>query len=277
METERDFKLDVGHEIRAVTDAEVAHLWAHGWVKLEQLLSPALTRHLLDRAREHMGPGGDEHAARGGTDTGNPFWNDRHRIAEDDEAFAAVCLGTAMGRNAQRLMRRDVGVLSSSNMLAVKIGTAQPSSCGSTEPTPFHQDAIDVPIDRNGYLGFWVALERVTRDMGGLRFVDGSHTLGILGLTDLYETYPELLDGMTVTEPVELAPGDATVHLMYTIHGTDVNRTASPRWGLVFGYIPEDAMYTGGFAWSRATLAWRAAAELRSGDRFGTMLAKVYG
>ena len=263
-------------DVRAVTADEVALLWQHGWVKLERLISSELAGCLLERAKLHMGPGGDQHAARQGTDTGNPYWNDRHRVAEDDEVFSSVCFGPQMGANAQRLMRRGVGVLQTANMLAVKIGTKQGSACASSKPTVFHQDALDLPIDRNGYVSFWIALDHITREMGGMRFVDRSHELGMLGLVDLYETYPELKD-MTSTEPVELAPGDATVHTMYTIHGTDANETASPRWALIVAYIPEDAMYTGGFTWSRATLAKRAALQLQAGDRFGGMLRKVYG
>jgi hypothetical protein len=262
--------------IRAVTDDEAAQLWEHGWVRLPRLISPDLAGRLLARAQAHMGPGGDQHAARSGTDTGNVFWNDRHNIAEDDDAFAAVCLGPEMGANAQRLMRRNVAVLHTANMLAVKIGTKQSSPCASTQPTIFHQDALDLPIDRNGYVSFWIALDHVARDMGGMRFVDRSHTLGMMGLVDLFETYPALSD-MTATDPVELAPGDATAHTMYTIHGTHANETASPRWALIAAYIPEDAMYTGGYAWSRATLAKRAAVQLQAGDRFGAMLPKVFG
>jgi ectoine hydroxylase-related dioxygenase (phytanoyl-CoA dioxygenase family) len=264
------------NDIRAVTDAEVAHLREHGWAVLPELISRELAGRLLARAVVHMGPGGDRHAARRETDTGNVYWNDRHNLAEDDDAFAAVCLGARMGANAQRLMRRNVGVLQTANMLAVKIGTQQRSSCPSTQPTVYHQDALDLPIDRNGYVSFWIALDRVTRDMGGMRFVDRSHALGMMGLVDLYQTYPELSE-MTTTAPVELAPGDATVHTMYTVHGTDANETASPRWALIVAYIPDDAMYTGGFGWSRATLARRAAIQLRTGDRFGGLLPKVYG
>lgn len=262
--------------IRAVRDEEVAQLREHGWVKLRRLISPELAGRLLERAKLHMGPGGDRHEARRGTDTGNVYWNDRHNVAQDDESFAALCLGPQMGANAQRLMRRDVGVLQTANMLAVKIGTKQDSACFSIQPTVYHQDALDLPVDRNGYVSFWIALDRVTRDMGGLRFVDRSHTLGPLGFTDPFETYPEL-KGLTPTEPVELAPGDATVHTMYTIHGTDANETASPRWALIVAYIPEDALYTGGFGWSRATLAKRAAAQLKPGDRFGGICPRVYG
>jgi hypothetical protein len=264
------------HDIRAVTDAEVTHLREHGWAKLGGLITPELAGRLLARAKLHMGAGGDQHAARHGTDTGNVYWNDRHNVAEDDEAFAAVCLGPQMGANAQRLMRRNVGVLQTANMLAVKIGMRQDSACVSRQPTILHQDALDLPIDRNGYVSFWIALDHITRDMGGMRFVDRSQSLGILGLVDLYATYPELKE-MTLTEPVEFAPGDATVHTMYTIHGTDANESARPRWALIVAYIPEDAMYTGGFAWSRATLAKRAAVQLAVGDRFGGMLPKVHG
>jgi hypothetical protein len=192
--------------IRSVTDDEAEELWEHGWVKPPQLVSSELAGELLSRARVHMGPGGDQHAARSGTDTGNVFWNDRNEVAHDDDALSAVCLGPEMGANAQRLMRRNVGVLHTANMLAVKIGTQQGSSCASTQPTIFHQDALDLPIDRNDYVSFWIALDRVTRDMGGMRFVDRSHTLGMLGLVDLFETYPALSE-MTAIDPVELAPG----------------------------------------------------------------------
>src|SRR5260370_1148499 len=96
----------------------------------------------------------------------------------------------------------------------------------------------------------WVKLPRLLAPelAGGLRFIDRSPALGMLGLVDLFATYPELAE-MTTTDPVELAPGDATAHTMYTIHGTDANETASPRWALIVAYIPDDAMYTGGFSW----------------------------
>src|SRR4030095_5683073 len=104
--------------VRAVTDEEVAHLRDHGWVKLPQLLSPALAGRLLARAQVHMGPGGARDEARHGTDTGNVFWNDRHGVAEDDEAFAAVCLGRGVGGDAPRLMRRPGGGREAGHMLA---------------------------------------------------------------------------------------------------------------------------------------------------------------
>ena len=29
----------------------------------------------------------------------------------------------------------------------------------------YHQDALDLPIDRNGYVSFWIALDHVTREI----------------------------------------------------------------------------------------------------------------
>ena len=262
--------------IRVVTDDEVAHVRDHGWVKLDQLIAAEGVAQLLERAKVHMGSGGDQHAVRHGTDTGNVFWNDRHNIADDDEAFAAVCYSPQMGSTPSAscvemsaCCRRPT--CSRSRSARSRTRRARARSRPPTTRTPWTCRSTATATS-----SFWIALDHITVNMGGMRFVDRSHALGMLGLVDLDETYPELHD-MTVTDVVELAPGDATVHTMYTIHGTDANETASPRWGLIVGYIPEDAMYTGGFAWSRATLAWRAAAELRSGDRFGAMLRKVYG
>jgi ectoine hydroxylase-related dioxygenase (phytanoyl-CoA dioxygenase family) len=82
---------------------------------------------------------------------------------------------------------------------------------------------------------------------------------------------------MPLCEPIEFRPGDATVHTMFTVHGTAANDTASPRWGLIAAYIPEDSVYTGGYPRSLSMLAKRAAASIAPGDPFRGMLPKVYG
>jgi ectoine hydroxylase-related dioxygenase (phytanoyl-CoA dioxygenase family) len=175
-------------------------------------------------------------------------------------------------------MRRKVGVLMGANMLAAKLPTKHNPSLAGAQPTPWHQDAPDQPIDRNGYVGFWIALDRVTPDMGGMRFLDRSHHLGLLGSTgtDLYGLYPELQE-LTVTEPQDMKPGDATVHAMYTVHSAGLNLSDSPRWALLVSYIPDDALYTGGLPWSLATLAERARANLEPGDHFDARVCpKIY-
>ncbi len=255
--------------IRAVSDDEVAHFRDYGWVKLDQLISSDLAGELLARAKEYVGPNGDAHEVREGIDAPNLHWVDRHNLVREDESFRSVGLSSPMGTNVASLLRRDVGVLLAADMLAVKIGTKQDSPSKRRLATPWHQDAPDHPIDRNGYVSFWIALDHITSDMGGMRFVDRSNHLGLMGRThtDLFGLYPELSD-MPVSGPFDFKPGDATAHSTYTIHGTADNETASPRWALIIAYIPEDALYTGGLPWSLSTYARRAAAVLEPGERF---------
>ena len=240
--------------IRAVATEEVKHLREHGWVKLNQLLSPDLTADLLERAERAMGTGGVDNLIREGVDLDFPWWHDYNNIIADDEGFAAVGLSAEMGANAQRLMRRPAGVLLWSNRLAVKVGARQ-GSLHTSEATCFHQDAPEIPMDRASWVRFWIALDHITTDMGPVRFVDRSHALGLVGNAHfeqeelppdaaLFASYPEIAE-MAVSEPVEFQPGDATVHTMYTLHTAAVNETDKPRWALVFSYFADDTVYTG--------------------------------
>jgi Phytanoyl-CoA dioxygenase (PhyH) len=264
-------------DIREVADDEVTYFREHGWVKLDQLISRELASRLLEQAKAYMGANGDEHVGRPGVDAIDAPWTDRHNVVEEDECFASVGMSPKMGANAQRLMRRTIGVLMAGDMLAVKPGLKH--GLPSTVPTPFHQDAPNEPIDRNGFVSFWIALDHVTPEMGSMRFVDCSHRLGLLGCTgtDLFGVYPELSE-LPLTEPLEFKPGDATAHSLYMIHGTGVNETSSPRWAVVVRYFAEDVLFTGGIPWSKSMLAKRAEGVLSPGDRFtDSICPKVYG
>lgn len=147
-----------------------------------------------------------------------------------------IWLSAEMGTNAQRLMRRSVGILLYSNVLAVKVGSKQASTSG---PSYWHQDGTDTPIDRASWVRFWIALDHITPDMGSINFIDRSHRLGPLGNKHLkapepnqvlFEKFPELKE-YGAAGPFEFQPGDATVHGMYTVHGAPGNDTSKPRWG----------------------------------------------
>ena len=58
----------ISSDIRTVSDDEVAHLRDHGWIKLDQLISPELTRTLWERAKARFGPRGVDHVRRPGID-----------------------------------------------------------------------------------------------------------------------------------------------------------------------------------------------------------------
>lgn len=272
--------------IRAITDAEVTHYREHGWVKLPKLISTDLAAQLLERAKSIMGPDGTRNVTRDDTDAPTNPWQDHHNVVEEDPCFASVGLSEEMGANAQRLMRRDIGVLLFTNLLAVKIGTKQGPSAPVSGPTDWHQDGPgSLPMDRGGRVSFWIALDHVTPDMGLVQWIDRSHCLGSLGnmvqdgelKAGLLDVYPELGE-MPLTEPVPFEPGDASAHGMYTVHNAPANTTNRPRWTFIVNYIPSDTIYTGAPTGSQSTKKKVAKAGLAAGEPFGGPLyPRVYG
>jgi len=262
--------------IRSITDEEVASYRDHGFVMLRQLISADLAAQLLEHAKEIMGSDASDHVAREGIDSAKNPWQDRHNIIEEDPLFASVGMSEEMGRNAQRLMRRDIGVLLYNDALAVKIGSKQDSSAPASLPTPFHQDGASYPMDRHGVVSFWISLDHNTPEMGTVRYVDRSHQLGSLGTLSKeshlqaghLDVYPELRE-MTVTESPDLQPGDAAAHAMYTMHDAPVNESDRPRWAFLVRYIPSDTIYTGAITNAQATLRKIERAGLVPGEPFG--------
>lgn len=251
--------------VRLVTQGEVTHFREHGWVKLNRMISPAFAAQLRERSREWI--------ANQPIDRKYGWWIDYYDPIEKDEHFRSFGLSVEMGTNAQRLMRRSVGILLYSNLLAVKVGSKQASTSG---PSFWHQDGTDTPIDRASWVRFWIALDHITPDMGSINFVDRSHRLGPLGNKHLkgpdpdrvlFNQFPELEDCGTAG-PFEFQPGDATVHGMYTVHGAPGNDTDKPRWALLMTYFADDTCFTPssdeGYGFEKATKA-----GLTRGSPFG--------
>jgi len=250
--------------VRLVTQEEIEHFRDHGWVKLNQLVSPAFVAQLRERSKDWIW------SQASGRKYG--WWIDYYDPVEKDERFKSLGFSAEMGLNAQRLIRRRAGILLYSNLLAVKVKSDTASTSG---PSLWHQDGTDTPIDRGSWVRFWIALDRITPGMGSINFIDRSHQLGPLGDKHLKESepnrvlfdkFPELQECGAVG-PFEFEPGDATVHGMYTVHGAPSNNTDLPRWAFIVTYFADDTCYTAatdrGYGFEKATKA-----GLRRGDVF---------
>lgn len=103
---------------------------------------------------------------------------------------------------------------------------------------PHHQDAPELGSDQVGEVQFWIALDEVTPEMGAMRFLDGSHREGILGvpfsdeaglawgeLPDLLDRFPKLTDLYELSPALHYQPGDANVHHPQMVHGAPPNTT----------------------------------------------------
>lgn len=247
-------------KIRAVTDAEKAFYWEHGWVKLPGLVDPADARALLDEADRMMGANTQvQHGAVTEKDPGRrPHQSLQTRSYDikpgESDLFEALRSNRQIGNNAAALMsspimgpRRARQIGDSPGTILVKM----PEGESGSDPTRWHQDGPYYPFDRFGALIFWFALDRVTPEMGSMCFVDGGPKIGSLGRFrhfpggDTVDRYPGILENCKVTDPMDLQPGDATVHDMYTLHYAGPNLTDRRRMGFVSSYLPDDVIWTG--------------------------------
>jgi ectoine hydroxylase-related dioxygenase (phytanoyl-CoA dioxygenase family) len=128
--------------------------------------------------------------------------------------------------------------------------------------TSWHQDEAYALERKILSVHFWVPLQDVTRDMGCMEFIPGSHR-GALGrhhrrdrLRDAHALELVGLD-TSASVPCPIRAGDATVHFPRTVHYTGPNRTGTPRmaWALEFG--PRRGL--GIRVMAKARLVWRRA------------------
>jgi len=231
-------------QVRPVTEAEIAFFFEHGWVKLPALIDPQCAAILLERAQRTFGVDG-----RKGLEQETPateYWQTWFRSNSDcgrDDYYAALRTSRELGRNAARLLGRDSSIRMMMDATMAKL----PGDSGKGNGTDFHQDTPGHMYLEANFLTPWIALDRVDQDMGAMQFYSGSHKLGNLGQVGaLWDEWAPYIDRFcTLSEPIALQPGDATVHANGTIHGTAPNRGQRPRWSWAGVLVPGDARYTG--------------------------------
>jgi hypothetical protein len=117
---------------------------------------------------------------------------------------------------------------------------------GDGHEVPWHQDGQYWPIRPLGTCSAWIALDRVDRDNGCMRFIPGSHRRDELyrhrvstrkNLVLDQEVVPEEFDeGLAVD--VVLEPGQMSFHDVRMIHGSLANPSNRRRAGLILRYFP---------------------------------------
>jgi ectoine hydroxylase-related dioxygenase (phytanoyl-CoA dioxygenase family) len=239
--------------MRDVTEEEVAFYRENGWVKLERLIEPDLAAEMLAVAQREMLVQDDldviEHQTASSKVHDRSHWRDWHFPGRDHgvEPFRSLAYSQAIGRNAARFQGREVAINYHADMLAVKM----PEGHVASQPTGFHQDWVNFPFDRVGFLTFWIALDEIPPERGSMRFYSGSHQagplgkMGLIGGPEIPDYYPDLKNRYELSPPLHLQPGDATVHNGMVVHGAPRNSTDQPRWTFICSYHPADTCYTG--------------------------------
>lgn len=134
----------------------------------------------------------------------------------------------------------------------------------------WHQDNTYFGHDPCEVLTVWVALSEVTKQTGCVQALPGTHKLGQLPLAKPNTAAGNMLSsGQTVAfeiatvdpVPIELQPGDVSIHHAFLIHGSSPNRGGDRRLGVTFIYHPPNLRQFG---------ACRTSALLvRGEDRYG--------
>jgi ectoine hydroxylase-related dioxygenase (phytanoyl-CoA dioxygenase family) len=241
----------MGEWMREVTDEEVAHYQDNGWAKLEGLISRDLAADIL--ASVHDDLVGEAEARPDATGSEKPRdraqWRDLRFPGRDRgiEPLRSLIYSKDIGLAAQRFIGRDVPINYHADIIAVKM----PQGHLASRPTGWHQDWVNFPFDRAGFLSFWIALEDMPAERGVMRFMSGSQKAGPLGKygvaedTELPDVYPNLTERYPVSEAFGLKAGDATVHDALVVHSAPGNATDRPRFTAILSYHPADTRFTG--------------------------------
>jgi len=147
--------------------------------------------------------------------------------------------------------------------------------------TSWHQDGDYYPIEPLETTTVWVSLDHARPENGCMRYIAGSHKEHRLfphhwnenpDLT-LFQEIDEEFARHERARDIVLEPGQISIHDVYLVHGSDANRSADRRAGLVFRIMPGTSHYNHAAAASSANpshdYSRRPLFLLRGEDRTG--------
>jgi hypothetical protein len=236
---------------RADAAAPAAELDERGWAVARALLPTGTACALATRARQLGPPDGAPPASEGrdfdtflGTEVASPI-RDRHRLAADDPAFAAVAGDAGLAAVAARALGVAPGGV---RLLAdtLVVGRRRRPDQDAAALHDVHQGDPFLPVDR-GALTVRIALDEIRPGHRQLRFFAGSHRLGRLARRSSptgWADWPEL-SGRSLSPLMHLAPGDATLHRSSVVRGYTANVLPDEPRSYVVTLVDADARYTG--------------------------------
>jgi non-heme Fe2+,alpha-ketoglutarate-dependent halogenase len=114
---------------------------------------------------------------------------------------------------------------------------------GSTGFVSWHQDSTHAGLEpTDDIVNLWLALTPSMAESGCLRVQPGTHDAGQLTHENRADADNMLFFGQTVAVEgdgvaLPLSPGEASLHSMRIVHGSEPNRSDTPRVGMVLRFI----------------------------------------
>jgi phytanoyl-CoA hydroxylase len=224
-----------------LSDEQVTFYRENGYVQLHNVLTPeelADARAAMDAliaSKEHKEHAADPNYAR--------IFVQMVNLWRVDEGIRRLTLNRKLGEIARRL--------AGAPRMRIWHDHALVKMPGDSRMTPWHQDLVYWPMNEDGALSCWMALDDVDENNGCMQFVPGSHKLGRLDPINLVNpqdifALPEAKGvSMEAARPMPMKAGSCTFHDGRTFHFATANRTDRPRRAMVIIYMADGTTYNG--------------------------------
>lgn len=171
------------------------------------------------------------------------------RLRETDSDMADYVLKSPLPLLASYFLRST-----KVNLLYDQIFVKEP---GTDAPSPWHQDLVVWPIRGRQVMSFWLALDPVSAQSGGLEWLAGSHNWGrqfqpitmggrVYERNPDYEPMPEIDSERDKYRILswDMEPGDVLAFHALTVHGAKGNTTSNTRRrACTVRYAGDDIVY----------------------------------
>ena len=162
------------------------------------------------------------------------IWN----LTKYDELFNEYARHPAILDVVQSLIGPDLKIFGDQTL-------CKPPRVGSAK-APHQDSAYWTDIDPPNLVICWMALDDATEENGCMRFIPGSHKLGVIEHKHLEDFRVE--DNKVDYEQevaVPLKGGGCSFHHSLTLHRTDPNKSPNRRIGLTVAYMSSSSKYIG--------------------------------
>jgi phytanoyl-CoA hydroxylase len=241
-----------------LTQAQIDFFNEHGYLRLEQVYSPAEIGQMSDELSYMM----ETFATWEGGWRGS--WRKDYMEAEDDQKAVLVYLhelhhfSAAWMRAVVKPELADmIGALLPSECVEVHHSTLHAKAPGAGSPFPMHQDDPFYPHADGRYIDALVHVDNADEQSGCLKFLDGSHKLGKLKHITGPDHEPFLPTDQYRLEDAVSVParsGDVILFHLWTVHGSALNRSGRWRRLVRVGYRDPRNLQLGGAAIGRPGL-----------------------
>ena len=214
-----------------ISKEKIDFFWENGFVHLKNVLS----KDEIENYREEIKKVAEERIINQDKSFDGAFYQALN-IRFDSKGVEKFCLSKRLGKIAADLTKV--------NAMRIFHEQALFKGPGDTK-TYWHQDQYFWPLNTKLHIGMWMPLIDLTKDMGLMRFVVGSHLDGDkngVSISEDSENYYNNLikkENMKVYELESINAGDCTFHFGWTIHSAGINISNDVREVMVVTYYPD--------------------------------------